>query len=118
MLKGARRQSQPEVVPELVGTENPKLGDGVSIGWQSSGARVFKSGVENVLVAGFDEPGTDREVLGESGRVVQSVEPIGEIAVGRLDRGLLVGDCRRFATYNNRRNSEISSSVFARKLGT
>jgi len=47
-------------------------------------------------VPGFDETGADREVLGESGWIVQRVETIGKIAMSRPNRGLFLGDCGRF----------------------
>ena len=87
VMDGEGRRSGPEVVPELVGAEDTELGDGVSMCGQPSGARAFESGVEDVLVARFDEAGTDGEFLRDSGWVVESVEAIGQIAVGGPHRG-------------------------------
>ena len=50
----------PEVIPEIIGSEDSKLSDGIGIGGQPRGAWAFESGMQNMLVTGFDEPGADR----------------------------------------------------------
>ena len=54
-----RRGIGPEVFPEMIGAQDAELSDGIGVGWQPGGARTFESGMQDMLVARFDEAGTD-----------------------------------------------------------
>ncbi len=75
----------------MVGAQDAELGDGVGVGGQPGRARSFEPGVENVLVAAFDEPAADGQFSGDGSDVIQRVAPVAQIAARRAHGSRFVG---------------------------
>ena len=76
----------------VVGAQDAELGEGVGVGGQPGGAGTFEPGVQDVLVAAFDETAADGQFPGDGPGVVQRVAPVIEVAPGRAHGGGFLGD--------------------------
>jgi len=54
--------SVPELSPALIGAKDPQVSDGIGVLWEPGCSGLFKAGLQNMAMAGFDESGADGQL--------------------------------------------------------
>jgi putative transposase len=67
---------EPVFIPAVFGANDPKLGKIVGVFFEPSGSSTLEACLENVTVAGFNEPAADWQIVGQSARIVDLIAAV------------------------------------------
>ena len=82
MVQKISSSERPKFIPTIIGAENAELSQRFRVGREPAGPGDFEPRLDDVFVAGFDEPAPYRQLRSNRTRVVQTLGSVAQVAMG------------------------------------
>ena len=110
--KGGSSGERPEFIPAVVGAEDSELCHRFCVSEELAGSGDFQSRLQDVFVAGFDEPAADGQVLVYCAFVVEVFGSVAQVAVGCSHGRVFLAHFGGFAVRFSGADDFLTRSVF------